>query len=246
MSEIWQIVKKSIRQSYDYLGLVLAGSLAWFALTSIPFYFVLLGFPGLGGRSGVNLLPIVAGLILAVLFAGPITAGVFVVAKQIVRDEAPSPNELISGYTHYLVPSMGLFALDVLLAMIFGADILFFLRMVGTYSGVLRYVFLFFLVIAVYAGGFWLASGLYHWPLLVEQGGDVLKVQKKSILLAFDNTAYTFGFAFAVSVITLILLFSRFGAAVLLMGLISILEYNAILPLLQKYGLEPDDQVSED
>lgn len=238
MPNIWQIIKKTFRQSYDYLGLVLGASLSWFAVLLIAGVFLQgkIGPPGLG----------FALALLALLFlVAPWMAGAFATARKIARKDDPGPFDLLTGYKQLFWPAGGLLLLDLVIATILLADLWFFLNLMSSQIGPLRFASLFMMVITAYAGALWGLGAIYHWPLLIEEDGAVLKVQKKAVLLALDNLLFTSIIAFVIILLSALLLATGVGAAFLLLGMVSVLEYNALLPLLEKYGIlksEPEGE----
>jgi len=236
MPSIWSVIKLSFRYGYDYLGTVVAGSLGWFVLTALP---LLLG-PARGKNPGSVVL-LITGLVM-VLLSAPAAAGVFVAARKIVRRDDVLPADLLSGFTRLLLPSWGLAFADLFIAIVLAADLIFFSALMRQAAGVLRLLYLAMLVVTFYVGILWLLSTLYHWPLLAEQGGGIFKIQKRAALLVLDNPIFTIALALVIMLLIALLVASWAGVPVLLMGLVSILESQALLELFRRYGISGEEE----
>ncbi len=246
MPSVWSVVKKSVRDSYDYLGLVLTGSLCWAILLIIPIYFFQQALVRTGGGITFRLPMLALGALAALFLLAPATAAVMNAASKIARRDDPVPADLIEGFRALYRPSIGLSLFDTTIKLIFLSDLWFFFAMMRSAAGPARFFFLFMLIITLYAGLFWAFSALYHWPLLVQQGGGVLKLQKKALLLTLDNLLFTFGVGFAIILLTILLSLSGFGFILLLVGMVGIFETNAVLTLLRKYGALDEEEAQPD
>ena len=230
MPGFWKTLKKSLADSYDYLGLVLASSFVWFS-TALGGFAVVSKI----GRLESPLMPLLGMAALYLLLIAPMTAGVYSLARTIVIRDDPSLLDLLWGARKLFVPSMTLAFAQLIVTAMIVANAWFYLTHGGILLRMLGVVFLYILLV-------WALSATYHYPLLIEQRPGVLKILKRGLLLAMDNVAFTAGVFFVIILLTCFSGVTLLGLPLLYMGVLSILQTRALRALFVKYELLPPER----
>jgi uncharacterized membrane protein YesL len=230
-------LKLGLRDTYDYLGAVVAGSFLWF---------VVAGFAVMGGfslaqsaaRNLPGLLPplisVLCALLAFVLAGGPLAGGIFRYARQGAMREEPELFDLAWGFRTAPRRCIALGGIQVSAFFVLIGNCVFYLSHT-------KPVFVVLGATVGYLTCFWLLMCLYQWPLLVELDQPPLTVIKKSGLLVLDNLPYSFAVGFLLFAISLVLWLTVIGGALLWAGAVSMIATQATRELLRKYGvLGPD------
>jgi uncharacterized membrane protein YesL len=221
------------RASYDCLGLVLIASALWIGLAT------LLGAGGSGlallclRRPGLTplLIASLAGIAMAGIGTGPLTAAIFDHARRVMANEEPSWWEFLSRLPLLWRRGLSLAALQVAVSLVLAMDACFFL---GQSPLLLRLVGMLF----AYPLLFWWGASLLQWPLAVERAEDSMRnVIKKSFLLLLDNLGYLSSLAVVLLALTFLCAVTRIGLMLAWMGVGAFLQTAAFRELLPKYGL---------
>lgn len=223
-----KVLKRSVGDSYDYLGLMLFCSFTWLA-TVIASIWV----------SRLVMTPhILAGIVvMALLFVfavSPMTTGVFYVARQIVTRDDPSVGDLFTGFLQLMTRSWALGASQVAVTLLLVGNAWFYLSR-GFPLGVVG-LFVLYLLFA------WGMSSIYHYPILIEQNPGVLKILRRAFLLALGNPAFTFGVFLVIILLACLCAVTLFGLPLLYAGMASILQTRATRALLIKYEVLPPER----
>ena len=188
--------------------------------------------------SVVNMLWCVA--CLTIVLGPPATFGLYYVANQLVQGKSLGPSGLLQGGRRYFLMSWAWFLVNLLVAVILGANLLFYRSFDAVWAGLLQ-AFFWLLAIA------WLIVQFYALPFAVEQ-------EQKSVYVALRNALYTAlaapGYtAIIISIALLLLILSTGVVALLFIGglsLIAILGNGAILERLQAFGLRETPPAPEE
>ena len=230
----WRTFKRAVADIYDRLGLVMIASGLWLCLGVVPAVVVL------WLSKSVHPFPLaVGGFAYYTFVGGPVLAGTFYLAGNIVSRQDPVVLDLLTGARRFLFASWKLAAAQLLITAILITDTVFFL---ATYVGAKNAVFIPLTGLAFYAMLFWGTMVIYQWPLLIAQQPSTLKLIYRSFLIAADNVTFTSAFWFAIILLSILCVFPP-GMALLYMGSVSIIATNALREVFRKYGLvavEPD------
>jgi hypothetical protein len=236
---------RGIREAYDFLGSVLAMS-ALVAVVALPLgsgvFALVLWFQE---RSGVSAArspgaAILLALVIVGALTGPLLAGCYGLARQIVGREDPGLGELFREARLRWRSGMALGALQTGVALVLLADAVFFasLRIAG-----LRWLS----VVFIYAMLFWGLMGVYQWPLLVDDragGGSpprLRAVVRKSALLVLDNFALSLVLGLVGLLFTIVCVATGAGLVLLWAGTLAFLQTTALRELWRKYGILPPE-----
>jgi hypothetical protein len=179
--------------------------------------------------AGVNMLWWLAWV--TIVLGPPVTFGVYYVANQLAQGKAAGPAGLLEGVRRYFVMSWLWFLLNVAVAVLAGANLLFYRSFETTWARLLEAFF--WLVAAA-----WLIVQFYALPFAIAQ-------EKKSLWVALRNGLFTAlaapGYTAVLIVGSLLVLTISTGLfALLFIGglcLIPVLGSYAVLERLEAYGL---------
>lgn len=240
-------LKLGIRTCWDSLGFVCAGSLTLFASLCIPV--TVLGlFPGRTAAAFVC-------AIIYLFVAPPIFAGICWLVHTVYECDEPSYADLWRGARLLYWRALGLGTVHLLGTAVLVANILFYLSRPS----------LAFLLLAIgFAYGllFWVMNMLYHWPLLAATAAGILRrdgdqsaglasVFRNGFLLTVSAPGYTFALAVILIAITLPLVVSGVGAALVAPGFSAFLTTQATRDQLVRFGVlpappDPDEPVGDE
>ncbi|MCX6374911.1 MAG: hypothetical protein NTU88_02520, partial [Armatimonadetes bacterium] len=226
-------LKKWISTSYEFLGLVIISSFIWFG--------IIIGGVGLITRIEAHESPVLLFVSLAafyVLFIAPLTAGVYLLAKKIVTRDDPSVFDIFHGFREFLAPSWSLGFAHVLITLMIAANAWFYLTRGGIALKAVGVLVLYVLIL-------WGLSAVYHYPVMIEQRPGTFKTLKRGFLLALDNFAFTVGVIFAIILLTCLCAVTLLGMPLIYLGMLSILQTQALRALFVKYELLPPEREPE-
>lgn len=229
MPGFWKTIRKSLGDSYDCLGSILVCSFVWFTVA----IGVLSGWAALGVKDPKAW--IAFGVALYGLLLGPLTAGVYHVARKIVTRDDPSPLDLFRGAREHWGRAVLLAFSQITITVLIGVNAWFYLTRGSMAIKALGMLFLYAMLV-------WLMSALYHFPILIEQRPGTLRILKRGILLALDNPAFTVFVAFAIILLTCFSIGIMLPMALLYMGLSSVVLTRALRALFVKYELLPPEK----
>lgn len=170
-------------------------------------------------------------LSMSVILAAPATVGVFYCIRKLIIKEDAGVRDFFEGIRQFFVKGwlLGMAFLGALV--IFTYDTLWLVgrgtRLVKTLA-IVPFAFLVGLLLL----------GNYLLVFLVREGGHITKTVKKSFLLAFDNLTYTLALTVLLSLIMAILAYTVVLATIILMGIVAVIQTQAVKQLLRKYKLE--------
>lgn len=229
MPGFWKTIKKSFGDAYDYLGTIVFCSFVWFGIA----IGAMSGWAALRVGSPVAWIVFVIGLYSLLL--GPLTAGVFHVARKIVTHDDPTPLDLFRGAKEHWGRAVLLAFTQVTITALIVLNAWFYLTQGNVIVKGLGMVFLYALLI-------WLMSALYHYAILIEQRPSTLKLLKRGFLLTLDNPSFTGFVLFAIILLTCFSIVIVVPMALLYMGLSSVILTRAVRALFVKYKLLPPEK----
>lgn len=223
---------------WDRLGLVLAASVTWTALVSLPLSadrWIPLGAPPLSHLLVLCLVP---------LFAALPTAGVFSLAKRIAsREEAAYVHLWLDGAARF-APSLMLTLAQSAIAVILGTATMFYAHIAGWIGRV-------GVVLSLYGVLLWAMMLIYQWPALIAQesglfdeagkraGRGAFAAIRRSFYLALGRPLYTLGLLAILLVLSLVMAVTIVLPALLWIASVAILATTATRGLLVQYGVLP-------
>lgn len=222
--------------TWDNLGKVILGNIIWF-IFSLPTIIVIFGF--LFPKEGPTLLGALSLLLMipTLFLSAPMTAALFHLTYFFVQEREASYRELFIGFKKYFKKSVIIGFILTLITILLLVDIQF-------YSNYIPIKFIGPLLSALGIWGFLFVylMQVYLFPVMVQVGGSVRQILKKSALLVLDNAGYTLvvGGVGALVVVGLAIIprgivFALTLWTVMTMSLISILFNNAFAEILKKY-----------
>ncbi len=241
--------RRSIRLAfsavYDYAGSAIAASLLAFVAFFTAWSLLYQGAALVGKEprsGGVMLIGLV--LMLAPLVLSPLLAGLFTLARAMLRHDDPHLFDIGRGMRRLARRAWALGYVQTLVNTILISDLGWLmarpempLKMAG--------------IVVLYVLLFWSMMMTYQWPLLVEQDAPVSAILRRSFLLAAANPFYTLAVTLLVAFLLLgpIAFFFAFsfGPVILvpvslLWGmLVSSLQTAATLEILRKYDEPAED-----
>ena len=229
LSKSWQIFRKGIRYSYDYLGMVMASSALWFFVGFLPL---------LLATSFSNYIknPVVFGVAIALtlLTVGPATAAVHTMMARILDKQDVTVREFFRHFRRFFGRGVGLVLLNVLILAILGSDFLFTINNPNKIIRMLSGIWIYFFI-------FWALMANYIFPFLVNQDIGVFLTMKRAVLLALDNIVVTIFLAIAVLLVVVLSVILAAPVLLLMMGTVAFLQNVGYGELMRKYDAEPED-----
>lgn len=177
----------------------------------------------------VNLVWLFASLTI-VLF--PVTAaGMYYVTNRVAHGKTFGFSDFIDGIKRFWWRSLVWFLVNIVAVGLFAVNIWFYSSFEGSWVVVIGGLWLALLV-------FWLSMQIYFWPILIEQSETkMIQAWRNAAYLILANPFYAF------FMVTFSIVLFALSAALTLplifvgMGLVAILANNAVLTLLEKFGL---------
>jgi hypothetical protein len=160
------------------------------------------------------------------------TAGVYYATNRVAHGKTVHFSDFLEGVKKFWWRSLLWFLANIVLVSVIYFDLSTWPRILpGIWAALLGGLSLAMLV-------FWLGMQMYFWPLLVEQGGTrMLLAWRNSAYLLLANPFYAFfiaafGMAFLALSVPVVILLIFVG-----MAMIGVLNNNAVLVLLEKFGI---------
>lgn len=219
----WSVLKRSIRMSYDYVGMVLATSSLWFFSAFFPFIVV-----SSLSKYITNPLIIAASIALTVVTFGPATAAVHGVIAEIVKGEDVRVRDFWRFWRQFFWKGLGLCLVNIGLFGIVITDIYFGLVTTNMVFRLLVGVWVYFLL-------FLLLLNNYTFPFLVHQQTGVLTVFKRSALLVLDNLVVTVVIGVFILLFAILNVVIAAGLILLLAGVTAFVQNVTYVELMKKY-----------
>lgn len=215
--KIWQVLKKSTAQAYDKLFKFAIINLIWFILTTLSLFF---GYIGL--ITGFYYL-----LIIPLIFLGPL----LIAGLEISHDYLKTNNFIIKSYFGYIFKNfkrgfLG-FLLTFIVYLVLFTDLVYFLR-----KGVDSLFMLILAVLVLYIIIFFSMLQAFFWGFLtLDKEKKIRHLFKNAFLVTVDNIVFSFIWFLIVLIISLVLIFTGFGMALLLLNFLSLMILNATIEI---------------
>lgn len=211
-------------------------------LTSIPA--IGLFVKGLSSTSLPRLIACLPGVALYLLTVPPVYAGVCWLTHLIIERDEPSYAEIWRGATRMYGRAVALGAIHLVVTLVLLGNAAFYLRTGG-------FIFILLAVLFLYALLFWGMNLFYHWPLFIAIEGGILKrddggkpglrsVFRNGFLLAFSAPAFTFILVAVIMAVSIPLIISGAGLALIAPGFIAFLSTQATRDQLVRFHILPE------
>lgn len=228
MHSILQVIVKSFKALYEYIGMVMITNLIWFLVGFSPLLILML-------LNVDYVFAYLLGVLLTPLFLGPATASAHYVMVRLMDREETRVSDFKVGFRKFFTKGMGLVYLNGILVFILVVDLIFSVNSTNTFFRLLTGLWVWFIL-------FWMVIMQYVFPLLVQHNLGVLATMKRAALLAMDNV----GLSLALTLVNGLLL----GLSVVLaapfllffVGITGFMQNFALREILKKY----EDQKKED
>lgn len=231
-SKSWLILRKGIRYSYDYIGMVMAASALWFFIGLMPLLAVTTFHTHISN-------PVVFGIaiVLTLVTLGPATAAVHAMMARILDKEEVLVREFFRHFRHFFARSVGLVLLGVLILAILASDFVFTINHPNKFVRMLSGIWIYFFI-------FWALMSNYIFPFLVNQDIGVFLAMKRAALLALDNLVVTILLTVSVVLVAGISIILAAAVLLLMMGIIAFLQNIAYRVLMQKYDEDDEEEIA--
>ncbi|NMB46503.1 MAG: DUF624 domain-containing protein [Firmicutes bacterium] len=233
ISKSWQIFRKGIRYSYDYLGMVMATSALWFFAGFLPILVVTTLSKYIKNPAVVGV-----AMVLTLITLGPATAAVHAMMAKILDREDVGVREYFHHFRRFFGRSVGLVLLNVLILVILGCDFFFTInnpnKIIRMLSGIWVYFFI-----------FWALMSNYVFPFLVNQDIGIFLTMKRAVLIALDNMVVTIFLTIAVVLIMVLSVILAAPVLLLMMGIVAFLQNVGYRELMQKYDTDTEEMAAD-
>lgn len=240
-ASLGRALKRAFGDTYDRLGLVLGASLIWFLSISAPIM--------LGAQLSVLIAPVffVLGLIAAFFLGAAVTAGVFVLAHNLVTRQDPVIGDIRAGFSELFFPAVRLALVDVIITGVLLADIAFLFGLIGAAEITPSPIMLMIGILFLYLFLVWIMSMLYHFPELVWRRSPTFTILRRGFLLLADNVFFTTGLLFVIILLTILCAITFVGMAALFIGAAAVVTTSCLRELFIKYGIvEEPPEITDD
>src|SRR6185503_1502702 len=157
-SKLWlpRTLRQGVRAVWDFLGLVCAASLTFFAALIIPLSLALKA--GASPYSSIGIVTV--GLAGAALLLGPLYGGICLLAHRAFTHDDPAYGLVWSGFIRLYARAAVCGLAEGLVMAVLAANVFFYLRIGG-------FAWLALAALFAYLSIFWMMNCIYHMPLLV-------------------------------------------------------------------------------
>lgn len=219
-----RVFTKSLKQSYEHLGMVLVTSIIWFALAFMPTAF-LISF----AYQAPCVVTFLAVAIEIVFLAGPVTTAMCSVAGALIRSEAVYLREIWSHFRRNYSLSVKVSATMLVIIFVLIVDVVFFL---SSSKRIVQWLSVPWLYLILY----WAMMTTYIFPLMAHQRVRLLKILQRAALLVLDNLVVTIMVMLEALLIVAASGLLLFPVVFLLGGVLALLLATALAEVLEKYG----------
>lgn len=222
------IVKRSFRNVYDYLGMTMAMSAIWFLVGFFPSaltFLVLIEVPAINS--------FFIFVLVSALSLGPITAATYSMVSAMVQSEYVTLREYWTRLRKYYKRAAGLTAAMLGVLAVLVVDLVFFMNSPVTWMQYLSVLWVYFLI-------FWALAAQYVYVVLVRQDRKVWETMKVAALLALDNIVASLMVAVTGAIVIAICLWMRVPLLLFLAGTLAFLHCTAFETIIGKYRGESE------
>lgn len=240
---IGRVLRFALRDLYDYLGVFLVASTLWSTLFLSLLAGAATAAERVAGRSGP--LPVLLfssiGWAVAAAILGPLTAGLFRLARNVAARRDPELLDLLWAWRERLAASIRLAALQGAVTLLLGFGLLIAVswppgRLV---TDVVRTAF-------AYAVALWGLLSLYQWALFAEPelgGGAPVR---NAYVLAIESGLLTHATLIVLLLTGGMLAMSVVGGLLLGAGWVALVATHCVRESLRRHGLLPPDPTEGD
>lgn len=219
--EIFSVLKFTFKTFYEDLFKLALLSIIWFVISSLLLFTIFIGL-----RSGWYFI-----LLLPLIFLGPVFLSFLNGADQIINKGRVSFKSFFDFFKENFGRGFLVFAISVILYIIFAVDLRFFLIKGQANIWLLAFAFLFAYLIIYFS-----VYQAYLWSLLVIQKNRSLKeIFKNSLVLSLDNIIFSLIWFLAIFLLTIILTIIGIGLPLGFIGIIGLLMLQGTKTMLAKY-----------
>lgn len=218
------IIKRSFRSVYDYLGMTMVMSSIWFLIALMPTALTFLVMVQVPAINSFLLFALVSSLLL-----GPVTAATYGMASAMVQGEYVQVRDYISRLRMYYKRSAQVTAAMLGVLAILVIDLVFFMHSGVAWMQYLSVLWVYFIV-------FWALVAQYVYVVLVRQDRKAWDVIKVSALLALDNVVASLIVALASALVVVVSLWMRVPLLLFLAGTLAFLHCTAFETVVAKYS----------
>ena len=181
--------------------------------------------------AALNILWIGSGLTVVLL--GPATAGLAAVTNSIAHGTGQHFEDFKAGARDYLWISLRWLLLNVIVAALLAANVVFY----GAIESPIGPVFQ---VVAATLGAVWLAAQLYVWPFLMEQEDKRLRLAlRNAVFLALGTPLYTLTLLAVAAAVVVLSIATVLPLAILTASFLALLGNRAVIERLTTFGKLP-------
>lgn len=236
----WTIIARAFRNMYDFMGLTMLLSAAWFLVGLVPAAFTGYLVYVLSSVAGVPHLG--AFMLFSLVFVGlfgPLTAAVYAVTDAVTRREAVGFREFFRFLREHYLRAAGLTAALAFILAVLVVDIVFFASLPHTWAGYLVFLWLYFIV-------FFAFMASYAYPLAVRRKARLFTTLKTAFLLAADNLVVSLIVALTALAFGAASLFLQAPFLLFFGGTVAFLHCAALDEVLRKYAALRREKGEED
>lgn len=218
------IVKRSFRSVYDYLGMTMVISSIWFLIGFMPAALTFLVLVQVPAINSFILFVLASSLLL-----GPFTAATYSMASSMIQGEQVEIRDYLPKLRMHYKRSAQVTAAMLGILAILVVDLVFFMNSGNAWMQYLSVLWVYFIV-------FWGLVAQYAYAVLVRQDRRVWDVIKVSALLALDNVVASLIVGVTSALVIVICLWMRVPLLLFLAGTLAFLHCTAFEAVVAKYG----------
>ncbi len=239
-SGLGYVLRETLSQAYDYVFLLIAGSLLFGLSIAVPAF--VLGF--LAG----TWLMVPAACVAAALSVGPVWVAIYGLSQAMAERELPGLGHLFGTLRRFYLRAVELFFVEVFI--LAGSLFAAWFYQAKFDHWLIECLSLLWIYLAL----FWIMMGLYVPAFLVRDDSSVWSALRKGALLTLAHPGYTFLVLLQIGFLGLVIVLPIFGRINALLGLSFILFFlllpgftallatNAMNDLLRAHAAPEDDK----
>ncbi|MEC9490805.1 MAG: hypothetical protein UMU04_07625 [Halanaerobiales bacterium] len=219
--EIFSILKSTFKDFYEDLFKLVLLSVAWFVISSVLLFAVLIGL-----QSGWYLI-----ILLPLIFLGPVFLTSLYGVNEILEEGRVAFKSLFAYFKNNFWRGFLVFLISVILYIVFIVDLRFFLIKGQENIWLLAFAFLFAYLLIYFS-----IYQAYLWGLLIIQGDRPLKdIFKNAVILSLDNIIFSLLWFLSIFLLTVILTVIGIGLPAGFIGIVGLLIIQGTKETLAKY-----------
>lgn len=221
---MWTVIKRSFKQFYEHLFLLVLVNIIWFVLVSLSI------FVGYAGLVANWIFPMLIPLILM----GPLCLSGLNFSWKAYKTRGVNFKYIFTGIKKYFKRGLLAFLFSIIVYLILMVDFYFFFQR-GTDSLLMVIISVIFMYLIIFFSMF----QLFFWGLLtIQQGENIKKIIKRSFLLVLHNPGFSILWLLVIIIIGVLLTLTGVGMAVAFMSVMALMILNGVELILEQYGEE--------